>query len=305
MKMSIFFGGPGDVNGQVDAVVEAEKDGFDGIWFGQIFGPDAMTVLAMAGQKTSRIEMGTSVIPTYPRHPFIMAQQALTTHAATQGRFNLGIGLSHAPVVEGMWGMSYDKPAKHMREYLEVLLPLVREGRVGFNGEQYRVNASVQIPIPGPMPVLIAALAPVMLKMAGTMTDGTVTWMTGPKTLESHIVPRINAAAAEAGRPTPKVVVGLPVAVTDDPAEAREKAARAFAIYGTLPNYQRVLNMEGTGGPAEVAIVGNEAEVEKQIRAVASSGATDFLAASYPVGDDAMASLARTRALLKTLIGKV
>jgi F420-dependent oxidoreductase-like protein len=305
MKMCIFFGGPGDVNGQVDAVVEAERDGFDGIWFGQIFGPDALTVLAIGGSKTSRIELGTCVVPTYPRHPVAMAQQALTTHAAAGGRFNLGIGLSHAPVVEGMWGMSYDKPAVHMREYLNVLLPLVREGRVSYSGQQYRVNQALQIPMPNPMPVLIAALAPVMLKMAGTMTDGTITWMVGPKTLETHIVPKINKAAAEAGRPTPRIVVGIPVAVTDDAAEAKEKAARAFAVYGTLPNYQRVLGIEGAGGPADIAIVGNEAEVERGIREVAAAGATDFLAASYPVGDDAVASLARTRALLKSLVGKV
>jgi F420-dependent oxidoreductase-like protein len=234
-----------------------------------------------------------------------MAQQALTVQAATDGRFNLGIGLSHAPVVEGMWGLSYDKPAVHMREYLSVLLPLVREGRASFNGDLYRVNANVSVPDAKPMPVLIAALAPVMLRMAGEMTDGTITWMVGPKTLETHIVPRISKAAEAAGRPAPRIVVGLPVAVTDDPDEARQKAAGSFAIYGTLPNYQRVLGIEGAAGPAEVAIVGNEAEVERQIRALASAGTTDFLAASFPVGDDPKASLARTRECIKGLIGKV
>jgi F420-dependent oxidoreductase-like protein len=305
MKMAIFFGGAQDLAGQVRAVVDAENDGFEGIWFGQVFGPDAMTVLAVAGAKTSRIELGTSVIPTYPRHPHVMAQQALTVQAASSGRFNLGIGLSHAPVVEGMWGMSYDRPAVHMREYLSVLLPLVREGRASFNGEMFRVNANVSVPDAKPLPVLIAALAPVMLRMCGEMTDGTVTWMVGPKTLETHIVPRINKAAEAAGRPKPRVVVGLPVAVTDDPAGAREKAARAFQLYGALPNYRRVLDIEGAAGPADVAIVGNEAEVEEQIRAVAAAGATDFLAASFPVGDDPKASLARTRECLKGLIGKL
>jgi 5,10-methylenetetrahydromethanopterin reductase len=305
MKTAIFFGGPGTVSGQVQAIVDAENDGFDGIWFGQIFGPDAMTVMAVAGSKTSRIELGTCVVPTYPRHPHVMAQQALTVQAATDGRFNLGIGLSHAPVVEGMWGLSYDKPAAHMREYLSVLLPLVREGRASFNGDLYKVNANVSVPDAKPMPVLIAALAPVMLRMAGEMTDGTITWMVGPKTLETHIVPRISKAAEAAGRPAPRIVVGLPVAVTDDPEQARQKAAGSFAVYGTLPNYQRVLGIEGAGGPADVAIVGNEAEVEKQIRGLASAGTTDFLAASFPVGDDPKESLARTRACIKGLIGKV
>ncbi len=305
MKLAIFFGGANDVDGQIQGVIDAENDGFDGIWFGQIFGPEALTVLALAGQRTNRIELGTSVVPTYPRHPHMLAQQALTVQAACGGRFNLGIGLSHAPVVENMWGLSYDRPAVHMREYLSVLLPLIREGRVSFRGEFFRVNATVQVPVPKPPPVLIAALAPVMLRMAGEMTDGTITWMAGPKTLETHIVPRITKAAKEAGSPAPRIVVALPIAVTDDPTDAKERAGRSFQIYGTLPNYQRMLNIEGAGGPADVAIVGNENAVEKQLHDLASAGATDFLAGSFPVGDDAQASLSRTRALLKGLIGKV
>ena len=305
MKIAEFAGGTNDMATQVQSVVKTEDDGFDGIWFGQIFGPDALTVLALAGQKTSRIELGTSVVPTYPRHPHVLAQQALTVQAATNGRFSLGIGLSHAPVVEGMWGLKYDRPAVHMREYLSVLLPLINEGRVSFSGDLFRVSATVQVPVPKAPPVLIAALAPVMLRMAGEMTDGTITWMAGPKALETHIVPRITKAAKEAGRPAPRVVAGLPVAVTDDPAGARERAARSFQIYGTLPNYQRVLNIEGVGGPADVAVVGNESEVEKQLRNIASAGATDFLAGMFPVGEDVQGSLRRTRALLIGLVGKI
>ena len=148
MKIAEFAGGVNTVEGQIQSVINAENDGFDGIWFGQIFGPDVLTVLALAGQKTDRIELGTSVVPTYPRHPHMLAAQALTVQAASNGRFNLGIGLSHAPVVEGMWGLSYERPAVHMREYLSVLLPLIREGRVGHNGEFFRVNATVQVPTP-------------------------------------------------------------------------------------------------------------------------------------------------------------
>ncbi|MEX0682828.1 MAG: LLM class F420-dependent oxidoreductase [Dehalococcoidia bacterium] len=305
MRVSIFHGGSADVDSHVQAAVDAENDGFDGYWYPQIFGPEVLTIIALAGQKTSRIEFGTCVVPTYTRHPTIMAQQALTTQAAAGGRFNLGLGLSHAPVVESMWGLSYERPAVHMREYLSVLQPLLTEGRVSFSGEMFKVNAQVSVPAPKPPPVLIAALAPVMLKMAGERTDGTITWMVGPRTLETHTVPRINRAADGAGRPHPRVVVGLPIAVTDDPDAAREKAAAMFMIYGTLPNYQRVLGIEGAAGPKDIAIVGNEAQVEQQIRDVASAGATDLLAASFPVDADAKQSLARTRALLKSLIGKV
>jgi len=305
MRLAVSFGGTNDVHGQIQAVVEAEQDGFDGTWSEQIFGPDVLTVIAMAGEKTSRIELGTAVVPTYPRHPVVMAQQALTAQAATGGRFSLGIGLSHKPVVEAMWGMSYERPAAHMREYLSVLRPLLKEGRVSFSGEFFRVNATVQVVAAEPPPVLIAALAPVMLRLAGEVADGTVTWMAGRKTLETHIVARINAAAEAAGRTEPRVVVGLPVAVTDDVGEARERAARSFQIYGSLPNYQRMLNIEGAAGPAEVAILGDEKEVEGQLRGIAAAGATDFLAGMFPVGDDASASLDRTRALLKTLVGKL
>lgn len=305
MKVGLFYGGAQDVESHVQAAVDAETDGFDSMFYGQIFGPDVLTVIALAGQRTKRIDFGTSVVPTYPRHPHVMAQQALTTQAATGGRFSLGIGLSHAPVVQGMWGLSYERPAVHMREYLTIVNALINEGRVSHNGEFFKVNAQLTIPVEKKPPVLIAALAPVMLKIAGTMSDGTVTWMVGPKTLETHIVPRLNKAAEEAGRPKPRVVVGLPVAVTDNPDEARERAARSFAIYGTLPNYQRMLGIEGASGPADVAIVGNEKEVERQIRDIASTGATEFIAPLFPVGDDAKASLQRSRALVKSLVGKV
>ena len=305
MRIGIFLGEANDLEHNVQQVVGVEQDGFDGAWFGQIFGADAMTALALAGARTNRIELGTAVIPTYPRHPYVLAQQALTVQVATGGRFTLGIGPSHQPVVETFWGLSYERPARHVRQYLSVLRPLVHEGRAQTDGDLFRVNASLRVNGAKPPPILIAALAPVMLRIAGEMTEGTITWMTGPKTIESHIAPRISAAAKVAGRPAPRVCVGLPIAVTGDAAAARERAAQAFQLYGQLPNYRRVLDKEGAKGPADVAIIGDEAEVEKQVRALASTGATDFLAAEFPVEDDAEASLARTRALLKSLVGKV
>ena len=305
MQVGIFLGGAENVERQVQQVIEAEKDGYPSVWFGQIFGSDALTTIALAGQKTKRIEMGTSVVPTYPHHPFTLAQQALTVQVATGGRLALGIGLSHQPVIEGMWGLSYEKPARHMREYLSVLRPLITEGKVAFTGETFRVTGGVNVPGATPCPILIAALAPMMLRIAGELADGTVTWMTGPKTIESHIVPRITAAAESAGRRAPRVCVALPVAVTDDAAAAREQAAQLFQIYGQLPNYKRMLDKEGVAGPADVAMVGDESAVERQLREMASAGATDLLAAVYPVGDDEEASMTRTRALLKSLIGKV
>ncbi len=305
MKLGVFFGGAGDLDNLVQTAVKAENEGFDAMWYGQVFGPDVLTAVALAGQKTSRIAFGTSVVPTYPRHPHVMAQQALTVQAATNGRFSLGLGLSHHMVVENMWGMSYDRPAVHMREYLTIIKSLYETGSASFSGEFYKVNVNLSVPGAEPPPVLVAALAPVMLRTAGELADGTITWMTGPKTLESYLTPRITKAAREAGRPDPRIVAALPVAVWDNEAEAREKAARSFAVYATLPNYRRMLDREGVSGPADIAIVGNEEMVAEQIKAIASTGATDFVAAEFPVGDDPKASLARTRELVKSLVGKV
>lgn len=286
---------------QVQQVVQAEEDGFESFWLAQIFGADALTILALAGAKTSRIELGTGVIPTYPRHPFVLAQQALTVQAASKGRLTLGIGPSHQPVVESMWGLSYDKPAKHIREYLTVLRSLVNDGRVAFSGEGYRVAGGVQIPGSSPFPIILAALAPVMLRIAGELADGTVTWMCGPKTIESHIAPRINSAAEAAGRPKPRVIVALPVAVTNDPDAARQRASQELAMYGQLENYRRVLDREGAAAPGDMAIVGSEADVERQLRGLADAGATDYAAILYRGAEDD----ASTRALLAGLVGKV
>lgn len=289
----------------VDQIVQAEQDGFASCYLSQIFGCDALTIIALAGQKTGRIEMGTAVVPIYGRHPFSFAQEVLTTQVATGGRFALGIGLSHQVVVENMWGMSYEKPAAYMREYLSVLQPLLNGKPAAFNGDRLRVNAGISVPGATPPQVMIAALAPVMLKMAGEQTDGTILWMTGAKAIESHIAPRINKAAKEAGRPQPRIVCALPTAVTDDAAAGRERVKQIFAVYGQLPNYRRVLDRGGAEGPADVAIVGNEKEVEQQVRDLASAGATDYVAAVFPTGDDAMASMTRTRELVKGLVGEV
>lgn len=294
-----------DLERAVKQVVKAEEDGFESFWLGQTMGADALTVIALAGQRTKSIEIGVAVVPTYSRHPFVMAEQALTVQAATGGRFTLGIGPSHKPLIEGMWGLSYDRPGVHVKEYLTVLRDLVNEGSASFSGETYRVNAALQMAQAQPCSILVSALAPMMLRLAGELSDGTITWMAGEKAVGSHIVPRISAAAEAAGRPAPRVCVALPMAVTDDVEDARQRAARFFQMYGRLPNYRRVLDVEGAAGPEDVAIIGDEIEVENKLRALAGGGATDFLAVMFPAAEDGRASIERTRALLRDLIGKV
>jgi len=308
MRVGVFIGTVGaapDLEGQVRQVVEAEEDGFDSFWSAQILGVDALTLIAVAGQRTERIEMGTAVVPIFVRHPLVMAQTALSAQAASRGRLALGMGVAHKPTVEDRLGLRFERPAQHMLEYLTVVRSLVDKRSVDYKGEVFRVNAAIDLGDVKPFPILIAALAPRMLRIAGELTEGTITWMTGPKTLESYVVPRIEAAAREAGRPRPRVCVGVPIAVTDDARAARETAAVVFQRYGQLPSYRRMLDVEGVEAPEDVVVVGNEEEVEKRLRRIADAGATDLLAAMFPVGQDEKASVARTRALLKSLVGKI
>ena len=285
MQTGVFIGSQGTLAQLGDQMEAAAKlDGITSLWVPQIFGFDALTAIAALADRVPGVEIGTSVIPTYPRHPMMLAAQALTAQAATGNRVVLGIGLSHQIVIENMFGYSFDKPARHMREYLSALLPLIEGGSAAVKGETLTAMGSLSIVGAERPQVLLAALAPVMLKLAGGVADGTITWMTGPATLESHIVPSINAAAAEAGRPTPRVVAALPVLVTDDPDGAREQAAKLFAIYGGLPSYRAMLDKEGAAGPADVAIVGDEATVAKAVARMGDAGTTDFVAA--PFGTD-------------------
>lgn len=278
----------------------AEASGIDNIWMANIFSFDAISTLAIVGRETSRIGLGTAVTPTYPRHPTAIAQQALTTAAASSSRFTLGIGLSHKIVIENMLGFSYEQPARHMREYLSVLMPLVRGETCNFQGEQYRV-AGVRIEIPGEttMPVVVAALGPAMLKIAGELADGTNTWMVGPKTMAEHIIPRITAAADEAGRAAPRIVGGYPVILTSKPDEAREKIAQELTIYGQLPSYRAMLDREGVAGPAEIAIAGDENLLRGELKRLEDMGVTDFNAAVMPVEDGAEARTVEFLASLK------
>ncbi|HEY7015382.1 MAG TPA: LLM class F420-dependent oxidoreductase [Streptosporangiaceae bacterium] len=277
----------------------AADDGFASAWMSNIFGLDALTALAVAGSQVPGIELGTAVVPTYPRHPVVLAQQAMTVATALGGRLALGIGLSHKIVIEDMYGYSFDKPARHMREYLSILLPLLDGQPADFRGETVRAGVGLTTPRPGRVPVLLAALAPRMLQLAGQRTDGTVLWMTGPATVRDYIVPAITKAAAESGRPSPRVVCILPVCVTDDPDGARARAGRVFAIYGQLPSYRAMLDREGAEGPGDVALVGDEDTVAAQITALDEAGVTDFVAGEYSRAED---EKRRTRALLKTFI---
>ena len=299
MKIGLSAGG--SLDRMIGQVQEAEADGFDSVWFAGGVSADPLTVIALAGRATERIELGTSIIPTYPRHPLAMAQQAAGVQQAIGGvgRFTLGIGVSHRPAVEDLLGIPYDRPGKNMREYLSVLRPLLHEGRVAYEGEFYNVKGQMA---PQPLPVLVAALAPVMLRATGALAEGTITWMANARAIETHVSPILRAAAADAGRDEPRIVVGLPVAVCDDEDEGRAEAAKQFAGYGQLPNYRRILDHGGAEGPGDAAVVGDEASVTAQLQGLLDAGGTDVWAAIFPVGGDRRASRDRTRTLLQDLV---
>lgn len=300
MRIGIFSGAVnGTIQNIIDEATQVERDGFASYWVSQIFSHDALTVLALVGQKVSRIELGTSVVPTYPRHPLMLAQQSHTVNAVIDGRLCLGIGLSHKVVIESMMGMSFDKPVRHLREYLSILGPLSKTQKVSFTGEVYTTHAELAISGAKPFGIVVAALGTQMLRVTAAMADGTLTWCTGPETLASHIVPTIRAAAEELGRTIPRVIAALPVCVTKDVAGARERAAKVFAMYGQLPSYRAMLDHEGVAGPADIAILGSTSEVVDRISALKEIGVTDFAGVEFGATPD---EVANTRAALKSLL---
>jgi F420-dependent oxidoreductase-like protein len=295
-------GGGSTADRIVQQAIDAEADGFTSLWYASAVFGDPLVAMALAGRATSSIELGTSVLQTYTCHPVLQANRGAST-AATMGRpgFTLGVGPSHQPVIEGAYGLSYDEVGAHTEEYVTVLGALLRGEGVSHRGAHFHVEIPVVSSLSQPVSLMLSALAPRLLRVAGEQTDGTILWMGNAQSIEKHVAPKINEAAAAAGRPAPRIVAGLPFAVHDDVAEARAAAASAFAGYGVLPNYRRLLDIGGAPGPGDAAIVGDEAAVTAQVEALFGAGATDVWAAPFPVGEDRSASRARTRALLKEL----
>lgn len=277
-------------------ISRAEADGFDSYWMAQTTLLDAISGLALAASGTSTITVGTAVVPTWTRHPQAMAAAALTAQAATGGRFVLGIGLLHQPVVENFLHMKWQRPIRHMLDYLDVLQPLLADGAVDHTGEVWSYTGNSARPTSDPPKVMLAALGEQMLKIAGRRTDGTILWCVGPRTIERQIAPIINGAASDAGRPSPAIVCSLPVWVTDDPEPARRFLAEIFSFYAVLPSYRAMLDIEGVQGIDGIALVGSEQAVTDGLAAVAEAGATDFAAVVMGGNPD---ELSRTRRVLQ------
>jgi 5,10-methylenetetrahydromethanopterin reductase len=296
----ISTGGPSPVDTVVQNLADLQDEGFSRVWLAQMpWDLDLVSVLAVALREVANIEVGSAVIPIQVQHPMQLAQRALTLSLISGGRFALGVGMSHRIVAEGVWGISWDKPVRQMREYLDGLQPLLAGQAADASGEIWTTRGSLQIPGAPAPDVYIAALGPQMLRLAGRRTKGTLTWMTGPKTLAEHIAPTLRGAAVDAGRTESdvRVVASLPMSVTDDVDAARKQAAEQFTLYGTLPSYRAMLDREGYAGPEDAAIIGDEQTVSERLDELSAAGVDEFTAVMFDASPEVRA---RTRALLRT-----
>ena len=294
--------------GLIDDVKAADDAGFRSIWIPQVPGYlDALTTIAMLGQVTRQIELGTAVVPVQTRHPLAMAQQALTTQAACGGRLALGLGPSHHWIIEEQFGLPYERPAALIRDYLEVLTgAFAGPGQVDVENDTFRVHSPINVIDPTPMPVLIAALAPLMLRIAGEQADGTILWMADERAIGEHVAPRITRAAADAGRPAPRVVAGVPVALCapNQVDAARTYASEVLGHADLSPNYERLLERGDAQDVGDTMAAGDEAAIVSRLERYRDAGVTDLGARVVPLGDDPPAravSRDRTQAFLATL----
>jgi F420-dependent oxidoreductase-like protein len=285
-----------DLGRIVADIVAAEDAGFDGYWLAQTALVDSLSVLGHAGSATSTIELGTAVVPTWEYHPHALAAQALTAQALAGGRLTLGIGLSHRPVVEGMLRMSWEKPIRHVLDYLDVLQPLLADGRASHQGEVWSYMGSGGRPTEHTPKVMLAALGEQMLRVAGRRADGTILWCVGPTTIERQIRPVIDDAASEAGRPQPSVVCSLPVWVTDDVAAAKDIVGRRLKDYATLPSYRAMLDIEGVQGVESISLIGSEQQVTDGLGRIATAGASEFTGVVFGANSDEVAAARRVLA---------
>lgn len=286
----------------------AESAGLSTAWIPQIPTDfDALITIAAMGLRTSRIELGTAVVPLQAQHPIALARQALSAQAAAGGRLALGVGPSHHWIIRDMLGLPYEKPAAYTRDYLEVLRAgLTGPGSVDVENSTFTVRNPLDLGPVAPVPVLVAALGPVMLRIAGEQADGTVLWMADERAISEHVVPKITKAAADAGRAAPRIVAGLPVCLCEPGrvAEARARANRILGEAEVSPNYQRLLEQGDARDIGDLCLAGDESEIAAGLRRYADAGATDISVRLLPIGDnrdELVASKQRTREMIAGL----
>ena len=231
----------------------ADALGYESLWVTHGIGRDALQVLAAYGHVAPHAGLGSGVIPIYPRHPVLLAQEALTLADTSGGRLRLGIGVSHKPMMEGALGLDMGRPLEAMREYVAVLRGALT-GKVAHQGARYRVNWQNALPrLPAPPPILLGGLAPRMLELAGEIADGAVLWLAAPDYVREQAVPAIRRGRARAGKPLEgfEIVAAVPAALTADRAAATALFRAELTRYLALPFYRAMLAQSGFA--AEVA----------------------------------------------------
>jgi 5,10-methylenetetrahydromethanopterin reductase len=300
MKIGILgLGDQYSIDAALAGASEAAATGFDSYWLpGEV---DPISTITVVGREVPSITLGISVVPVYSRHPVALAAQALMTNQAVDGRLVLGIGLSHAPIVVDKWGQPFDRPIRYLREFLDILVPLLDDRHVDVQGAVLSARHVLRVDDAPRPPLLVAAMGPQTLRVAGRYADGTDTWMTGPRTLAAHTVPTISAAAAAAGKAQPRIAAGMPICVTDNPQGARVRAAQEFVYHGQLPSYRAMLEREGLAGPEDIVIVGDEDRARSELLRYRDAGVTDFIAC--PFGD--LEERERTKYLLRKVASEL
>ena len=291
VALGVSLSAPAEVPNFVDAIVdqarEAAAAGVESIWLGQGFDYDSPGLAAIVGREVPGVRVGTAAIPIFGRHPLLTSSQAQTAQAATHGRYELGLALGVPPLVEGAFGLPYDRPIALLREFLTALRPLLETGSADYRGERLTAVPPLRAGVPGaepPVPILGAAMGPQALRVTGELADGTLPYLAGPKALGEHIVPAITSAAEKAGRPTPRVVAFLAAVVTSDVDRARDRAERELAFYDQVPSIQRIIGLDGKQRAAELAVIGDEKTVADTVRRYRDAGATEVVATVTDLG---------------------
>jgi F420-dependent oxidoreductase-like protein len=298
MKISLLFPETRSLDAVRELAVRTEEQGFCGLWLGAAFGFDPIMALALAGGSTSSIQLGVAVVPTWPRHPVVMAQQGATASAACHGRFRLGVGPSHAPVMQ-MYGIDFDRPISHTREYLTVLRTLLHEGNVSHQGERYQVNGFLDVADAPPPPVLLGVLREQMAHLAGSHADGALCWLGPAEYLHKVVAPNLDAGADTAGRSRPPLIAELPCVLSTELDAVREMAARDLGIYPHVPFYRAMFEAAGVslGGKGwsdemlDASVVwGDENVIAEKINALFDAGADEVALSPFGAGPDPSAS---------------
>ncbi|MFD4901790.1 TIGR03564 family F420-dependent LLM class oxidoreductase [Streptomyces sp. NPDC058411] len=283
-----------DADNQVDASVrlarEASDAGLRSAWFGQTFGADSPQLAAIVGREVPGLQVGTSAVPVFGRHPLVVSSQAQTAQAATHGRYHLGLALGTKLLTEGGFGIPFERPIARLREFLTALRQLTVTGSADFHGELITATTPVPARVPGAdagVPLLVAAMGPQALRVSGELADGVLPYLAGPRALAEHIVPAVTAAARAADRPAPRIVALVNGVVTDDVDAVREKVTEKLAFYEQIPSYARVIELSGGRRAADVAAIGDERRIAEEVRRYRDAGATEVVFSGTEIAGDA------------------